>query len=133
MPMAATLGSTHSSTTSTSNRSSSSQLLSFHSLTESVSLFCRNPISPPPPSWFPYCRNFLHCIPFVLTAQIASTADDPVIPPTSVKNQPRPNRCSSGSKAATLPAESAQRVILPDAAAVLGLVGNMSTRRVLNV
>lgn len=52
---------------------------------------------------------------------------------SKVKNQPLPIISTKGCKAATAIAESAQRVTLLEAAAVLELAGNMSTNKVLKV
>lgn len=81
----------------------------------------------------PDCRRSRHAIPLWRTIPIARIPSMLVIPATKVKNGPSPSRTSNGSITATPPAARAQRVIFPDAEAVLGLSRWISTSNVLNV
>ncbi len=77
------------------------------------------------------CRR--HRIPRVLIAQLVSSPPPPLRRANNAKNQPRPIASTRGWTSATATVDSVQRVILLDAAAVLGLAGKMSTSSALKV
>lgn len=74
-----------------------------------------------------------HFIPLFFTIQSAARPPPPLSTVNIVKNHPLPITSTSGCNTATTTAESAHLVMLPLAAAVLGLVGNMSTNSALKV
>lgn len=78
-------------------------------------------------------RCCLHCIPRALIAQLVASPPPPLKVANITKNQPLPIMSNRGCKTATATADKAQRAMLLEAAAVLGLAGKMSTNRTLNV